>query len=75
VLLTDGYAAYDAYSQRTGTSHALCWAHTRRKFYEAQDADPEAVRHALAAIAGLYAIEQQKRGHKNGVHKNGVRFT
>ena len=70
MLLTDGYAAYDAYSQRTGTSHALCWAHTRRKFYEAQDADPEAARHALAAIAGLYAIEQQKRGHKNG-----VRFT
>lgn len=64
VLLTDGYAAYEAYSQRTGTRHALCWAHTRREFFEAQDADPEGAQYALATIAGLYAVEQDIRDQR-----------
>ena len=36
VLLTDGYGAYVQYANQTGITHAQCWAHTRRKFFEAQ---------------------------------------
>jgi len=63
VLLSDGYAAYSSYAQKTGVTHAQCWAHTRRKFFDAQNADPEAARQALEQIAALYEIEEHIR-HK-----------
>jgi len=61
VLLTDGYAAYARYAEKTGLTHAQCWAHTRRGLYEAEAADPEAVHDALGQIATLYAVEEQIR--------------
>lgn len=61
VLLTDGYAAYARYAEKTGVTHALCWAHARRAFFDAQAADPEAVADVLAALQGLYAIEEKIR--------------
>src|SRR5690606_24979880 len=36
VLQSDGYAAYHSYAQQTGLTHAQCWAHSRRMFFEAQ---------------------------------------
>jgi transposase len=35
VLLTDGFAAYEQYAEKTGMTHAQCWAHTRRHFRRA----------------------------------------
>ena len=64
VLLSDGYAAYAAYAKRTGLTHAQCWAHTRREFFEAQAADPDAVTAALQQIGQIYAIEQHIRDKK-----------
>lgn len=61
VLLTDGYAAYARYAERTGLTHAQCWAHARRGLFEAEAADPAAVHEGLAQIAALYAVEQQIR--------------
>ena len=53
-LITDGYAAYARFVQKTeGITHAQCWVHTRRKFVEADN--PE----ALAIIGGLYTIEDK----------------
>jgi hypothetical protein len=45
ILQTDGYVAYD---QVGGPKmvHAACWAHARRKFYEAAKLNP-AKRHAV----------------------------
>ena len=63
VLLTDGYTAYAHYTQKTGLTHAQCWAHTRRKLFEAQDAEPAAAR-GLDFIAGLYAVEERIRAQK-----------
>jgi transposase len=57
VLLTDGYAAYRQYAKKTGLTHAQCWAHTRRKVYEASDIDPDRAAEALDMIGALYAIE------------------
>jgi hypothetical protein len=43
VLLTDGYRAYQQYAEKTGLTHAQCWAHTRRAFFEAQTIEPQAI--------------------------------
>ena len=40
VLLSDGYSAYAHYANKTGLTHAQCWAHTRRGFFEAQGVEP-----------------------------------
>ena len=61
VLLTDGYAAYARYAERTGITHAQCWAHTRRTLERAKDSEPEAVAEALARIGELYACEARIR--------------
>jgi transposase len=61
VLLTDGYAAYQAYAKKVGIIHALCWSHCRRKFFEAHADEPEGVEAALKRIAALYEIEEQIR--------------
>lgn len=59
VLLTDGYAAYERYAHKTGITHAQCWTHSRRNFFEAQDAEPQAAAEALRQIGALYEIEEQ----------------
>ena len=64
VLLTDGYTAYEHYTKKTGLIHAQCWAHTRRKLFEAQDADPGTAAHGLDLIGGLYAVEERIRVQK-----------
>ena len=64
VLLSDGYAAYASYAKKTGLTHAQCWAHTRREFFEAQAADPDAVAAALQQIGQIYAVEAHIREHK-----------
>jgi len=61
VLLTDGYAAYAQYARKVGLTHAQCWAHSRRAFFEARDIEPQRSEHALALIGELYAIEADIR--------------
>jgi hypothetical protein len=61
VLLTDGYAAYERYAQKCGLTRAQCWAHSRRKFFEAQSVEPERAAQALEMIGQLYAVEQHIR--------------
>jgi transposase len=64
VLLSDGYAAYDSYAKKAGLTHAQCWAHARRAFFDAQAVEPEGVREALEHIRVLYAAEEQIRERK-----------
>ena len=63
-LLTDGYAAYKRYAEITGITHGQCWTHTRRKFVEAQDVEPEAAAQALDQIGAIYAIEAHITKHE-----------
>ena len=75
VLLSDGYAAYRQYAQQTGLTHAQCWAHCRRKFYEAQDVEPARAAEALDMIGALYAIEARIRDQAlTGEAKRAVRL-
>lgn|SRR5512147_310068 len=58
-LLSDGYEAYARYAQKNAAvTHAGCWAHCRRYFEQAKEAEPEAAAEALALIAMLYHHEQ-----------------
>jgi transposase len=74
VLLTDGYAAYERYASKTGITHAQCWTHSRRGFFEAQDAEPALAAEALRQIGALYEIEDEIRtqnltGENKRVHR------
>ena len=56
-LIRDGYAAYgDLPAEAAG-----CWAHCRRKFFEARDSHPEYAASALELVKRLYAHERQAR--------------
>jgi transposase len=63
VLQVDGYAAYGVLAETGAITLALCWAHTRRKFYEIAAAGPAPIAaEALRRIASLYKIEADIRG-------------
>ena len=65
ILQTDGYAAYDRVGG-PGMVHASCWAHARRKFFEAlklHPGDPEATR-VVVAMDDLFAIDAAARERK-----------
>lgn len=65
ILVTDGYEAYTAVAQKNQLIHAGCWAHARRKFIEAQKAQPKGktgkADWIIQQIKKLYAIERQAR--------------
>ena len=63
-LQTDGYAEYDrAIEDRTDVIHVGCWAHARRKFFEASKASKTAgaAHEGLKYIQELYRIESELR--------------
>ena len=64
VLLSDGYGPYAHYAQKTGLTHAQCWAHARRTLFEAQDAEPQTAARGLDLIGELYAVEDLIRSQK-----------
>jgi hypothetical protein len=74
VLLTDGYAAYAQYARKVGLTHAQCWAHTRRAYFEAQAVEPQRAKHALDMIGKLYEVETEIRDrHLTGAAKRALR--
>lgn len=61
-ILTDGYSAYVAYCKANeDIVHAQCWAHTRRKFVEAREDEPELADRMLDLIGVLYRVESDIR--------------
>src|SRR5215831_2359000 len=62
VLVTDGYQVYERFAQTVNRLvHAQCWAHTRRRFVDAERAEPALVRQALDHIGKLYEHEAALR--------------
>jgi transposase len=59
-LITDDYAGYKALFREGAIQEAGCWAHARRKFFEAHKLNQsEIAQQALQTIAQLYAIEAE----------------
>ena len=54
----DAYSGYDALFATGAMVEVGCWAHARRKFFEAQKTDPEGALYALGVIRQLYAVER-----------------
>jgi transposase len=67
-LQSDGYPAYRAFVNGRSEVIALagCWAHVRRKFYEASETAPQMSGWLLRQIQHLYCVEASLREHRAG---------
>lgn len=57
-LQADAYQGYDQLFVPDGATEVACWAHARRKFVDAETADPKLAKQALDLIGALYGIER-----------------
>lgn len=60
-LQADAYGGYDGIFAGGGATEVACWAHARRKFYDAQDSDGKRAADMLALIGELYAVEREAK--------------
>ena len=60
-LQADAYGGYDGIYAGGTVTEVACWAHARRKFYDARTTDPERGLTALAFVRQLYQVEKQAR--------------
>ena len=60
-LHADAFAGYDGIYAAGNVKQVLCWAHARRKFYDARTVQPEVAHTALAHIARLYRLERDAK--------------
>jgi transposase len=58
-LQADAYAGYDELYASGEVSEVACWAHARRKFFDAQSSDDVHAQAALEFIGALYGIERE----------------
>jgi transposase len=60
-LQADAYAGYDGIYAGCEVIEVACWAHARRKFFDAQSSDGRRSHTALALIRRLYKVETLAR--------------
>jgi transposase len=61
-LQADAYAGYDALYATGRILEVGCWAHARRRFFDAKASDPARALPALGFIQQLYAVEREVKG-------------
>ena len=59
-LQADAYGGYDGI-YATGVIEVACWAHARRKFFDAKDTDSARAAAMLGMVQELYAVEDQAK--------------
>jgi transposase len=64
-LVADAYGGYDGVVVGNDITRAGCWAHTRRKFVDAEKTHPAIAAEAVGIIRQLYAVEEQAKGKTN----------
>jgi len=57
----DAYRGYDAFFAKGKAVEVACWAHTRRKFWDARGSDSLRSARMLVEIQGLYEIERRAK--------------
>jgi hypothetical protein len=57
----DAYKGYDAFFENGDATELGCWAHARRKFYDARTTDPRRAHEMLALIGKLYDREREAK--------------
>jgi transposase len=65
-LQADAYAGYDALYKTGKVVEVACWAHARRKFYDARMTDPGRCHQAMAWIKRLYEVERKAKEARLG---------
>jgi transposase len=60
-LQADAYTGYDGLFSAGTIIEVGCWAHARRKFFEAQTTDPTRALYVLGVVRQLYAVETRAR--------------
>jgi transposase len=60
-LQVDAYSGYDRLYRDGKIVEVGCWAHTRRKFFEAIDTAPREAAAAMATIRALYQVEREAK--------------
>lgn len=60
-LQADAYVGYDAIYAGKTVIEVACWAHARRKFEQAQSAQPQIAVAAMAWIKQLYDVEREAK--------------
>jgi transposase len=63
-LHADGYGVYEDFEKVPGITVLNCWAHARRKFYDAQSFDKTNCETILTEIQKLYTIEKHCKDEK-----------
>jgi transposase len=56
-LQADAYGGYDGIYHKGNVIEVACWAHARRKFFDAKETDGRRAAQMLAMVAELYAAE------------------
>jgi transposase len=60
-LQADAFSGYDRLCSGPGVTEVACWAHARRKFYDARTTAPELAHEVLARIGQLYELERHAK--------------
>jgi len=71
-LQADAFGGYDGiYAGQAGgdVTEVACWAHARRKFYDARNSDAATSTQALAYIRLLYDLEDEAKRRAEGLEK------
>lgn len=58
IVHSDKYGAYETLAHRRQFTWCPCWAHIRRKFFEAEHGDKEFREYALSEIGTLFELER-----------------
>jgi transposase len=58
-LQADAYGGYDGIYCKGGVTEVACFAHARRKFFDAQDTDSRRATEMLTMIGKLYKVEHE----------------
>jgi transposase len=60
-LQADAYGGYDGIYAHSSVTEVACWAHARRKFFEAQETDSQRAAQILTLVRELYGIEREAK--------------
>jgi len=69
-LQADGWDAYNQVAARADVQRLGCWAHVRRKFFEARSNDKQRANFALELIHKIYAHERKTATYTNEQRKD-----
>jgi transposase len=60
-LQADAYGGYDGIYHKGEVTEVACWAHARRKFFDAKDTDGRRAAEMLEFVRQLYAVEDEAK--------------